>query len=201
MEGWLTAQSVGATRLVQRPEQMTSNWLLFRRLPRRMRYCETLSGFPIEHFQDRTLHQWPIVPFNRGVLTFASPDRNGQVAPGMPVRFVCDVQVRAFLDDGWKRLEITPYDARRRFADLGNQAFESFLQSRGLTSYEGSLGRRVWWGNIRTSHLRRFASIGHDGKDDARSLGYRANATCIGTTPSARRFGRLWYVIYGCRRG
>jgi hypothetical protein len=156
MESWLTAQSVGATRLVQRPERLTSNWLLFRRLPRCIRYCEPLSGFPIEHFQDRTLHQWPIVPFNRGVLTFASPDGNGLLAPGMPARLVCDVQVRTFLDHGWQRLEITPYDARRQFSDLGNQAFESFLQSRGLSSYEGSLGRHAWWGNIRTVPLTKI---------------------------------------------
>ena len=153
MEGWLTAQSVGATRLVHRPEQLTSNWLLFRRLPRRIHYCEPLSGFPIEHFQGRTLHHWPIIPFNRGVLTFASPNGNGLLAPGLPARLACDVQVRTFLDDGWKRLDITPYEARRQFSDLGNQAFESFLQSRGLTSYEGSLGRRAWWGNIRTVPL------------------------------------------------
>jgi len=47
-------------------------------------------------------------------------------------------------------LEIAPYEARRRFSDLGNQAFESFLHGRGLTSYEGSGGRLAWWGNIRT---------------------------------------------------
>jgi hypothetical protein len=156
MEAWLTAQSVGATRLVQRPEQLTSNWLLFRRLPRYIRYCEPLSGFPIEHFQNRSLHQWPVVPFNTGVLTFASPDENGLLAPGMPARLVCDVQVRAFLDDGWKLLEITPYDARRLFSDLGNQAFENFLQRRGLTSHEGSLGRRAWWGDIRTVPLTKI---------------------------------------------
>lgn len=156
MEDWLAAQSVGATRLVQRPEQLTSNWLIFRKLPRFIRYCEPPSGFPIEHFQDRTLHHWPIVPFNAGVLTFASPDGDGLLAPDMPTRIVCDLRVRTFLDDGWKRLEIAPYEARRQFSDLGNQAFESFLQSRGLTSYEGSRGRRAWWGNIRTVPLTRI---------------------------------------------
>ena len=140
----------------QRSEQLTSNWLLFRRLPQYIRYCEPLSGFLTEHFQNRSLHQWPIVPCNTGVLTFARPDENGLLAPSMPARLVCDVPVRTFLDDGWKRLEITPYDARRQFSDLGNQAFESFLQSRGLTSYEGSLGRRAWWGNIRTVPLTKI---------------------------------------------
>ena len=39
------------------------------------------------------------------------------------------------------------------FSDLGNQAFEMLLHSRGLTSYEGTRGRRAWWGNIRTVPL------------------------------------------------
>ena len=76
MEDWLAAQSVGATRLVERSERLTSNWLIFRRLPQFIRYCEPSSRLPIEHFQDRTRHHWPIVPFNTGVLTFASPDRD-----------------------------------------------------------------------------------------------------------------------------
>ena len=74
------------------------------------------------HFQNRSLHQSPTVPCNTGVLTFARPDENGLLAPSMPARLVCDVPVRTFLDDGWTRLEITPYDARRQFSDLGNQA-------------------------------------------------------------------------------
>ena len=34
------AQSLGATRLIDHPERLTSNWLVFRRLPRLVRYCE-----------------------------------------------------------------------------------------------------------------------------------------------------------------
>jgi hypothetical protein len=153
MEDWLATQSVGATRLVQRSERLTSNWLIFRRLPRFIRYCEPLSGFPIENFQDRTLHHWPIVPFNTGALTFAIPDGHGLLTPSIPARIVCDLRVPMFLNDGWEKLGIMPHEARRRFSDLGNQAFENFLQSRGLISYEGSRGRRAWWGNIRTVPL------------------------------------------------
>lgn len=153
MEDWLAAQSVGATRLVQHPERLTSNWLLLRRLPRFIRYCVPPSGFPIEHFQDRTLHHWPVIPFNAGVLTFASPDGNGLLAPNLPARIVCELSVPTFLKDGWEHLKIARYEARRRFSDLGNQAFEGFLHGRGLTSYGGSGGRLAWWGNIRTVPL------------------------------------------------
>lgn len=153
MDDWLTAQSLGATRLVQRSERLTSNWLIFRRLPRFIYYCEPQSEFPIERFQDRTLHHWPMVPFNSGVLTFAIVNGNSTLAPDIPARIVRNLRVNTFLNDGWNQLEITPYEARRQFSDLGNQAFESFLQSWGLTSYEGSGGRRAWWGNIRTVPL------------------------------------------------
>lgn len=153
IEDWLTAQRLGATRLVQRSERLTSNWLIFRRLPRFIHYCEPPAGFPIERFQDRPLHHWPIVPFNTGVLTFAKPDEDSLLAPNMPARIVYGLRVRAFLNAGWDQLGIAPYEARRQFSDLGNQAFESFLQSRGLTSYEGSGGRCAWWGNIRTVPL------------------------------------------------
>ncbi len=150
MGDWLSAQSVGATRLVQRSERLTSNWLMFRRLPHYIRYCEPPSGFLLERFQNRTLHRWPIAPVNTGVLTFASPDRDGFLAQDIPARNVSDMPVRTFLNDGWGQLSIAPYEARRYFSDLGNQAFESFLYSRGLTSYESSGGRRAWWGNIKT---------------------------------------------------
>jgi hypothetical protein len=153
MDDWLAAQSVGATRLVRRRERMISNWLMFRKLPGFIRYCEAPPGFPLKHFQDRTLHEWPVVPFNTGVLTFASPDVNGQLATNIPARKVCDTSVGPFLEVGWERLQITQHEARRLFSDLGNQAFETFLRSRGLKSYEGSGAQLAWWGDIRTVPL------------------------------------------------
>lgn len=157
MEDWLAVQSAGATRLIRHPEHLTSNWLIFRKLPRFIRYCEPPSGFPIARFQDRALHYWPVIPFNAGVLTFAGPDADGLLAPDIPARIVCDLQVREFLQNGWEHLNIASYAARRQFSDLGNQAIENFLQSRGLTSYPASLGRSVWWGNIRTFPLTQIA--------------------------------------------
>jgi len=143
MEKWLATQSIGSTRLVQHRERLTSNWLIFRRLPPVVYYCEPPTGFPLESFQDRTLHHWPVVPFSAGVLTFARPDEAGLLAPAMPARKVREQPVCTFLAEGWESLKIPAYEARRQFSDLGNQAFENFLQNRGLTSYEGSRGRRA----------------------------------------------------------
>lgn len=152
IEGWLATQTRGATRLVQQKERLNSNWLRFKRLPALIRYCEPPAGFPIEKFQERTFHQSPIVPFGNGIITFAAP-HSGQLAPAVPARVVCDLRTHDFLKDGWIRLNIEAYEARRQFADLGNQAFEAFLHGRGLSSFEGSGGRRAWWGNLRTVPL------------------------------------------------
>jgi hypothetical protein len=152
MEGWLATQTRGATRLIQRNERLNSNWLRFKGLPARIRYCEPPSGFPVEKFQERTLHQWPVVPFGNGVITFATP-QNGHLAPSVPARVVTQLPTHEFLKDGWNRLSIKGYEARRQFSDLGNQAFEAFLHQRGLSSFEGSGGRRAWWGTVRAVPL------------------------------------------------
>lgn len=156
METWLGTQARGSTRLVQRSERLNSNWLRFKTLPKTIRYCEPPAGFPIEKFQNRALHQWPVVPFANGVLTFASP-RNGLLSQDMPAREVTSLNMKFFLKEDWIRLGIKAYEARRHFADLGNQALEAFLHRRGLTGFEGSGKRIAWWGDIRTVPLTQIA--------------------------------------------
>jgi len=149
VESWLAVQSEGATRLVQRSERLISNWLLFRRLPTKIYYCERGAEFSLEDFQNRALHPWPVVPFYAGVLTFARPDNAGLLSPGMPAREHCGLALRKFLEEGWERLGIRAHEARRQFSDLGNHAIDIFLKNRGLTCYEGTFGRSAWWGTIR----------------------------------------------------
>ena len=152
VEPWLAAQSRGATRLIERRERLTSNWLRLQSLPGTVHYCEPPTGFPLGKFQERSLHRWPVVPFGAGVLTFAAPEA-GVLGPDMPARSVVELPIREFLKDGWLRLGIQGYEARRQFADLGNQAFEAFAHKRGLIAFEGSNGRRAWWGDVRTVPL------------------------------------------------
>jgi len=150
LENWLAAQTEGSTRLVKRSERLVSNWLKFRSGPARIRYCEPRSGQSLDRFQDRTLHTWPVVPFGAGVLTFASPGPDGNLGADLPGRVVHSLTVVDFLRAGWEQLGIPPYEARRRFSDLGTHAFEAFMRSRGLTGYASSSGRLSWWGNLRT---------------------------------------------------
>jgi hypothetical protein len=152
MQDWLSAQTLGATSLIPRKEWLMSNWLSVKTLPSLVQYCERLGAFPIKRFQDRTQHQWPIVPFGTGILTFATPDSEG-LPPSVPARKVRQLRTLKFLEEGWHALDISPYDARNLFANLANQAFENFLRKRGLKSYEGANGRFAWWGDIRTVPL------------------------------------------------
>jgi hypothetical protein len=150
---WLISQSLGSATLVEQPEQLVSNWLLINKLPEFVYYCAPSTTLPLEFFQDRTKHTWPVVPFNEGGLTFATPDTHGFLAPEMPSNVVSQCLVSEFLESGWPDLKIDAFEARRQFSDLSNQAFENFLQGRGLTQYEGAGGRFTWWGNIRTVPL------------------------------------------------
>jgi hypothetical protein len=154
---WLEVQSEGSARLVSRPERLVSNWLPFRRLPATIHYYERGTELPLEHFQNRALHSWPIVPFHNGVLTFAHTDKFGLLTPGMIARKILSLPTSEFLENGWRRLGMPAHEARRQFSDLGNQAAELFLKNRGLTCYESSQERRAWWGNIRTVPLTQIS--------------------------------------------
>jgi hypothetical protein len=94
-----------------------------------------------------------VIPFNEGVLTFASPDQHGLLGPEMAGTIVGQCSLNDFLESGWPDLNIEVFETRRQFSDLSNQAFDNFLRSRGLTEYEGSGRRLTWWGNIRTVPL------------------------------------------------
>src|SRR6185295_8837062 len=121
--------------LVARSERLLSNWLSVKTIPSVVRYCERLGAFPIERFQDRNQHEWPVVPFGTGILTFATPDSQ-RLPYDIPARKISQVRSLEFLEEGWNALGISPYDARNLFTNLANQALERFLLRRGLKSYE-----------------------------------------------------------------
>ncbi len=150
---WLETQRKGSTRVIAHAERLTSNWLVFRRLPGWIRYCEPPTGFSVEQFQSRSLHQWPAVPFGGGVLTFASPDSAGLLGDNLPAKLICSTKVSQFLKEGWSALSIPWFDARRQFSDLCNQSFDKYLADRGLHAYKSSNRYPSWWANIRTAPL------------------------------------------------
>ena len=156
-EAWLGAQRIGATRLIERQERLSSNWLLFRKLPEKVFYCEPPVGFQTERFQQRNLHAWPVVPFKSGVLTFAPPDSNGMMGNDLPAKVIGEIETERFLERGWSEMGIPWYEAGRVFSDLANQAFESLLHHQGLSFSEGASGRRWWFGDVKTAPLTQVA--------------------------------------------
>jgi len=156
-EAWLGAQRSGATKLIEKQERLSSNWLLFRGIPKNIHYCEPPVGFQTERFQHRNLHAWPAVPFRAGVLTFASPDIEGMLGSDLPAKVVGKIETELFLKHGWADMGIAWFEARRIFSDLGNQAFESMLNGKGLSFSEGSSGRRWWYGDVKTAPLTQIA--------------------------------------------
>lgn len=191
-EAWLWAQRDGATRLVERRERLTSNWLTLRSLPEMLRYCEPPTGYQTERFQHRNLHPWPVVPFRSGVLTFASPDSEGMLGQEILARVITETKTESFLDHGWEQLGIAWHEAQKIFADLANQALEKMFHEKGLSFSEGSSGRRWWYGNVKTTPL---SQIGFDwrhqkgrrqivGKSDKRAVFWHyAVSGQIRTTP------------------
>src|SRR5690606_23566200 len=63
LESWLESHSDGADRLQQRSEPLVSNWLQVAGHPKVIRYIESRAGASLERFQNRLLHDWPVVPF------------------------------------------------------------------------------------------------------------------------------------------
>lgn len=147
-DAWLPPRGARGTTLINRPERLSSNWLHVATIPPTLSYYEIKSGFPIERLHDRTAHEWPIVPFQRGVLSFSKADA---LESASPVRHRATIDTDTLLRDGWATLDIRAWDARRYFSDLCNQSLARLLQARSLSSYQRSAKRQVWWGNIRSA--------------------------------------------------
>jgi len=156
-EAWLGAQRDGATKLIDRHERLTSNWLTVSSLPQSIHFCEPPAGYQTERFQQRSLHCWPVVPFHSGIITFASPDGKGFLGNEIPARAIEETNIQSFLDHGWAKLGIGWHEAQKIFSDLANQALELSFHSKALSFSEGSSGRRWWYGNVKTAPLSQIA--------------------------------------------
>ncbi|KAB2311490.1 toll/interleukin-1 receptor domain-containing protein [Betaproteobacteria bacterium SCN2] len=148
VDAWLDGQRAGAAKLIEKDEWLISNWLPITSLPIKLCYCEPPVGFQLERFVTRGLHNWPVVPHQGGILTFASP-KNGFLSENIPAKVVREIDTKTFLDEGWQSIGIPRHDAWKKLADLGNAAFEAFLHSKGLTSQDSGHGPRRWFGGIK----------------------------------------------------
>lgn len=174
-EAWLVSHAQGADRVLSKPEPLVSNWLELRNEPQRVFYCEPPVGFSLERFQNRQAHTWPVVPHRGGVLSFASPDAEGNLGVDLPGKQIGSLALLDFLDSGWVDHGVDHHQARRVYADIGSQAFDRYCASKSLQGFMGAGARLSWWGDIKTGPLgqvkfdwnfRRGSRqvIGHSGK-------------------------------------
>lgn len=149
LDEWLADQTNGAAKLIKRTEYLVSNWLRIKSLPETLYYCEPPFGFDVQRFQMRDIAVYPLVPFKNGVLTFASPNADGELRPGVPARIVGEIPLSKFQAEGWPEQGIERHVASRHFSDLGNQAFDLYMHRLGMSVLANQKGRCTWWADIR----------------------------------------------------
>jgi hypothetical protein len=125
-DAWLHVQLIHGKGLTTATERLVSTWLEVRRLPAYVYYYPDLEAAP---------KNYPKVEYRDGVLTFANQD-----VPGRRSR-----RSAIFLKYGWPDLELTIEDARRRFADILNQALEDVFKAKRLKSHEMGTRQLAWW--------------------------------------------------------
>lgn len=151
VDRWLGSHAAGSDKLLRKSEPLVSNWLEVRQQPIHLNYCEPPTGTSIEQFQSRQNHKWPVVPHRAGVISFATPNAEGNMAMYLPGKVQASISTHEFLEKGWEEYGVDSQQARRIYADLGGQAFDKLCISRGLKSFSGANGRLSWWGDIKTA--------------------------------------------------
>lgn len=155
MQTWLNLHAEGSSRLLNKTEPLVSNWLEIQSQPATIHYCEPPVGSPLDRFQKRQCHSWPVAPHMGGVITFAKPDADGNFSLDLPGKLITSIDTNCFLNEGWAAYGIDGFQARRMYADLGSQAFDKYCYSRNLKGYMGSGHRLSWWADIKTAPLEK----------------------------------------------
>jgi len=125
-EAWLNLQTMHGKTLTTETERLVSSWLEVRRVPTSIYYYpdpKQLQG------------KYPRLQYGDGVLTCVQ-----QAIVGRESRRTSD-----FVKSGWPSLEIDTEDARRRFAEIANQALARVLESKNLKSHEMGSRQIAWW--------------------------------------------------------
>lgn len=125
-DAWMNLQVMHGKKLNAATEKLFSTWLEVRRLPGHLYYYSNPEAVPMSY---------PSVEYRDGVLTCVK-----RTAPGRCSRPIADL-----LKSGWPAIELNTEDARRRFADIANQALANVLQANGLKSHEMGNRQIAWW--------------------------------------------------------
>ena len=146
---WREIQLLHGRTVAQTPERLVSNWLAIERLPSKLRFFDFRGGS--ERMAQARIKDapWPVVPFQRGFLTFARMDElQAHFGPYLPLKLKGERRVDGFLEDGWSAFDIARFDARNKFSDLARQGMEGALGARGLKGFALSGFQNAWWAPV-----------------------------------------------------
>lgn len=172
VELWKGVQLKEAKSVSAVSERLISNWLEIVRMPEVIRFCDFKAGISVGAAQKAIQESpIPIVPFNRGFLTFeALPLLQEYFGPNLPLEVVAEQKTRDFLDTGWVDLRIEPRDSRPKFTDLARRSLDRFFERKGLRSFELSSGRLAWWSTAASATMSRWKFGWADGPSGSRQL-------------------------------
>jgi hypothetical protein len=143
---WREIQLIHGRAVVATPERLVSNWLAVEHLPSKVRYFDFKSGSERSAQARIKDAPWPVVPFGRGLLTFARyHDLQEHFGTHLLLKLEAERSTDGFLEDGWKKLDIARWDARNKFSDLARQALERLFRAKGLKGYQLSGWQQAWW--------------------------------------------------------
>jgi len=125
-EAWMDVQLIHGKKLAEIPERLLSNWLEVKRLPTWVyfypNFVSVAEGFPK-------------VEYREGALTCVK-----QADPERLASRTADL-----LRNGWPAIELDKEDARRRFADIANQALANLLKTKNLGNHQMGNRQFAWW--------------------------------------------------------
>ena len=129
-------------------EDLISNWLTILNLPRSI-YFHQYSDHHIDHSQssdERMKCGWPFIDHGSGWLSCCSTgELSDEVGAPTAQRRSDEIATEVFIEDGWRRIGISRYDARRHVVNLARQSIESFLYKKNLSSYMLASKQLAWW--------------------------------------------------------
>ena len=162
---WRSVQLKDARSISSVSERLVSNWLPVESLPERTIFYDFKSGISLGRAQKAIQESpIPIVPFNRGFLSFAPIHQLQEwFGPDLPLERVTDTPTDDFLKDGWPDQRMLTRDARSKFTDLARRGMDAFFQAKGLHSFELASERLAWWPTANRASLKRLSFSWPDG--------------------------------------
>lgn len=150
IRNWVAVQLRHQRVVHDEPEELVSNWVSIKSMPRVISYLDFRSGIQIQLAKERIrTAPWPIASFRRGFISFCKPeDLESHFGPDLPLVLVGTIDLDRFLAGDWPDERVTRRDALSLFSSLARQAIERAFIQRGLKYVEMSNGERAWFGAI-----------------------------------------------------